>query len=144
MNKDELPSDVEQLRELVLQLASSNDQLSASNDQLVATVTKQQDKIEKQEYKITELIAALRGKQRERIDPDQLLLFEIGELEKLIEETLQDTRPKRGRKKRRARRMIPDDLPQTRRGLRTARRRTSLQGRWPSHAFDPVRNQQAT
>ena len=113
MNKDELPSDVEQLRELVLQLASSNDQLSASNDQLVATVTKQQDKIEKQEYKITELIAALRGKQRERIDPDQLLLFEIGELEKLIEETLQDTRPKRGRKKRRARRMIPDDLPQT-------------------------------
>ena len=37
----------------------------------------------------TELIAALRGKQRERIDPDQLPLFEIDELEKLIEETPQ-------------------------------------------------------
>ncbi len=36
-----------------------------------------------------ELIAALRGKQRERIDPNQLPLFEIGELEKLIEETPQ-------------------------------------------------------
>ena len=73
MDKDELPGDVEQLREFVLKLASSN-------DQLVATVTKQHTKIEQQEQKITELIAALRGKQRERIDPDQLLLFEIGEL----------------------------------------------------------------
>lgn len=111
MNRDELPSDVDQLRELVMELASSNDQLSASNDQLVATVTKQQTKIEKQEHKIIELLAALRGKQRERIDPDQLLLFEIGELEKLIEEELELSRPKRGRKKRRARRMIPDNLP---------------------------------
>lgn len=105
MDKDELPGDVEQLRELVLKLA-------ASNDQLVATVTKQHTRIEQQEHKITELIAALRGKQRERIDPDQLLLFEIGELEKLIEEELQISRPPRGSKKRRTRRMIPDNLPQ--------------------------------
>ena len=113
MDKDELPSDIDQLRELVLKLASSNDQLAASNDQLVATVTKQHTKIEQQEHKITELIAALRGKQRERIDPDQLLLFEIGELEKLIEEELQLSRPQqRGRKKRRPPRMIPDNLPQ--------------------------------
>ena len=100
MDKEELPGDVDQLRELVLKLASSN-------EQLVATVTKQHTKIEQQEQKITELIAALRGKQHERIDPDQLLLFEIGELEKLIEEELQISRPPRGRKKRRTRRMIP-------------------------------------
>lgn len=111
MHKDELPDVLDQLRELVLKLASSNDQLSASNDQLVATVSKQQTQIEKQEHKISELLAALRGKRRERIDPDQLLLFDIGELEKLIEEELQEIPPKRGRKKRRSGRLIPDHLP---------------------------------
>ena len=104
MHKDELPDDLDQLRELVLKLASSN-------DQLVATVSTQQERIEKQEHRISELLAALRGKQRERIDPDQLLLFEIGELEKLIEEELDQSRPKRSRKKRRSGRLIPDHLP---------------------------------
>ncbi|WP_167547081.1 IS66 family transposase [Stieleria maiorica] len=101
---DELPADIDELRELVLKLASSNDQLAQ-------TVSTQQAKLEKQEHRIAELLAALRGKQRERIDPDQLLLFEIGELEKLIEEELEESKPRRGRKKRRSRRMIPDNLP---------------------------------
>jgi len=35
---------------------------------------------------IADLLNALRGKQRERVNPDQLLLFEIGELEQLIAE----------------------------------------------------------
>ena len=104
MHKDELPDDLDQLRELVLKLASSN-------AQLVATVSTQQSRIEKQEHRISELLAALRGKQRERIDPDQLLLFEIGELEKLIEEELEEARPKRARRKRRSPRLIPDHLP---------------------------------
>ena len=72
MNKDELPADVDQLRDLVMQLST--------------TVTQQRETIEKHELKILELLQALRGKQRERIDPDQLLLFEIGELEQIAEE----------------------------------------------------------
>ena len=59
------------------------------------------------------MLAALRGKTRERIDPDQLLLFEIGELETLIEESLAAekvaARPKS--RKKRGRRLIPDNIP---------------------------------
>ena len=66
--------------------------LASSNDELVAAITKQHTKIEQQEHKITELIAALRASKEERIDPDQLLLFEIGELEKLIDLAIRHNR----------------------------------------------------
>ncbi|MEM8671119.1 MAG: hypothetical protein AAGG48_26575, partial [Planctomycetota bacterium] len=58
-----------------------------------------------------ELLQALRGKKRERIDPDQLVLFEVGELEAIAEEETETPPPNRRRKKRRGRRLIPDDLP---------------------------------
>jgi transposase len=65
------------------------------------------------ELQILELLRALRGKQRERINPDQLLLFEIGELEQLIEEQQEEAaaRPAR-RKKKHGRRLIPDGHPE--------------------------------
>jgi len=45
--------------------------------------------------------------------PDQLLFFEIGELEKLIEEQLQDGSKRKPKKKRkRGSRVIPDGLPE--------------------------------
>ena len=49
----------------------------------------------------------------ERSDPDQLLLFEIGELEKLIEEQVEEYNTTTARSKRRKRgsRLIPDNLP---------------------------------
>jgi transposase/uncharacterized coiled-coil protein SlyX len=81
--------------------------------ELSATVTSQQAKLEQKDRQILELLKALRGKQRERIDPDQLLLFEIGELEQLIDEQLHDrAEPKRRSKKKRGRRLIPEGLPQ--------------------------------
>jgi transposase len=98
MNKDELPSDVDQLRDLVLQLSE--------------TVSEQQEKIEKHELKIRELLQALRGKHRERIDPDQLLLFDIGDIEQIAEEETETPTPARRRKRRRGGRLIPDNLPQ--------------------------------
>lgn len=101
LKADELPSDVEQLKTLVAQLSS--------------TVSEQRRKLDQKEHQITELLKALRGKQRERVNPDQLLLFELGELEQLISEDAEpsgDEPHSSKRKKRRGRRIIPDGLPQ--------------------------------
>ena len=104
MNKDELPSDPDALKELVLKLHASNQQLSE-------TVADQRQTIEKKDVEILDLLQALRGKKRERIDPDQLVLFELGELESIAQEETEDPQPPRRRKKRRGRRLIPDHLP---------------------------------
>ena len=134
MDANELPSDVEELKALLLQTHTTltiqeNElqqvrgeanqfqqqatQFERQAEELARTVAQQQKKLESKEHIIRELLAALRGKTRERIDPDQLLLFEIGELETLIQEELnaeqEAARPKRKRK--RGRRLIPDNIP---------------------------------
>jgi len=127
MDANELPSDVEELKVLLLQthmtltiqenelqqVRSEANQFLQQAEGLARTVAQQQKKLESKEHIIRELLAALRGKTRERIDPDQLLLFEIGELETLIQEELnaeqEAARPKRKRK--RGRRLIPDNIP---------------------------------
>lgn len=83
--------------------------------ELTSTVTAQKQQLERSERTIRELLQALRGKKRERIDANQLLLFEIGELEQLVEEQAAAAREVRSgsrRKRSRARRVIPDNLPQ--------------------------------
>ncbi|MDF1841225.1 MAG: hypothetical protein P1U77_07305 [Rubripirellula sp.] len=57
------------------------------------------------------MLQALRGKKRKRIDPDQLVLFEVGELEAIAKEEAEAPPPSRRRKQRCVRRLIPDDLP---------------------------------
>ena len=106
MDTEELPTDVDALKAMVRELV-------ACNTQLCETVNDQRDRLAAKDQQILELLKALRGKQRERVDPDQLLLFEIGELEKLIEEQLEDgskQKPKKNRK--RGGRVIPDGLPE--------------------------------
>ena len=106
MDASELPTDVEALKALVRQLQSSNTLLTE-------TVSDQRDKLAAKDQQILELLKTLRGKQRERVDPDQLLLFEIGELEKLIEEQLEDSsRRKPEKQRKRGGRVIPDGLPE--------------------------------
>ena len=102
---DELPSDVDQLRAMLLAAREQVQQLSSVNSELSSTVSEQQRKLEQKEQQIVELLRALRGKQRERINPDQLLLFDIGELEKLIaedakpaEDPTSDARPRKRRR----------------------------------------------
>lgn len=120
MDETQLPTDVEELKRLLLrardELSASRDELSASRQQvteLSSTITQQQKKLEQKEQQILELLRALRGKQRERINPDQLLLFEIGDLEQIIEDQTQDSPPSTPpRQKKRGRRLIPDGLPQ--------------------------------
>ena len=79
--------------------------------ELSATVTDQQQKLATKEQQILELLKALRGKQREHVDPDQLLLFEIGELESIIEEELKAAKLSNPRRRKRKRRLIPDNIP---------------------------------
>ena len=111
MDGKQLPTDVDVLKKLLLetqqQLATSQQQAT----ELAATVSQQQEKLAAKEQQILELIKALRGKQRERIDPAQLFLFELGELEQIIEEELEERKPPRRRKKPHGRRLIPDELP---------------------------------
>ena len=123
MDANELPTDVEQLKALLVStLAAKEQELKQARfkatqfknqaNELSTTVAEQEKKLAAKEQTIRELLAALRGKTRERIDPDQLLLFEIGELETLIEESLaaEKLATAKGRKKR-GRRLIPDNIP---------------------------------
>ena len=117
---DSLPTDVAQLQTLLLQsreeLLQRDRQLQLAKQQTIelnATVAEQRGKLEAAEQRISELIRALRGKQRERLDPDQLLLFDIGELETLLDEQADvetETKPRR-RKKKRGQRLIPENAP---------------------------------
>ena len=116
-HKDDLPTTLEELRAALLQarqeLSTARAEASQSRHEVAAlssTIEQQRGMIAKQEQTILELLAALRGKQRERIDPDQLLLFEIGELEKLLEEQAKETTPRRQRSGH-GRRLLPDNLP---------------------------------
>ena len=128
MDASELPTDLDELKAMLVatvaekkeaqlkanQFEQQANQLARQTHELTATVTAQEKKLAAKEQTIKELLAALRGKTRERIDPDQLLLFEIGELEKLIEESLPEKEgasPTSKRKKKRGRRIIPDNIP---------------------------------
>lgn len=110
MTPDELPTSVAELQRLLL---ATHQQAT----ELAATVDEQRQQLQQKERTIHELLQALRGKKRERIDPSQLMLFELGELESFIEEQLAadaDDEPAvqlRRSKRKRRRRLIPDHLP---------------------------------
>ncbi len=108
---DELPTSIDELQELLVVTQRRAELAERKTIELSTTVAEQRTKLSKHERTIAELLKALRGKQRERIDPDQLLLFEIGELEQLIEEQLEKEKPQRRRRKRNGRRLLPDNLP---------------------------------
>jgi transposase len=109
---DKLPTDVEELKRMLLH---TRDELATTRQQVIelsSTISAQEQRLEQKERLILELLKALRGKQRERVDPNQLLLFEIGELEQLIEEKREESQPTLRRRKKHGRRLIPEGLPQ--------------------------------
>lgn len=116
---DQLPTNVAELQALLLksreEVRAGERALAVAQQQateLGATVEQQRGKLEAAQQQIVELLRALRGKQRERLDPDQLLLFEVGELETLLEEEPeQETKKTSKRKRKRGRRLIPEDAP---------------------------------
>lgn len=121
MTQDELPTTIEELQRMILamdrQLHVSQRNVALEQQksiELTATIESQQKQLQQSERTIRELLQALRGKQRERVDPNQLLLFELGELQQLIEEQLEDppetASPSRKKRKRRPRN-LPENLP---------------------------------
>ncbi len=135
MDANDLPTDVRELKELVLRTRTSFETIrreaaAARREcevaqrerelalqqvaELATTIGEQQAQLEQKERLIAELLKALRGKQRERIDPTQLMLFEIGELEQLIEEKKAESEEAAAPRSRRphGRRLIPDGLPE--------------------------------
>jgi transposase len=107
----DLPRDIKELQALLLQTQEALHQAQHENTELSATIQSQRQKLEKQEQTIADLLSALRGKQRERIDPDQLLMFDLGELEQLAEEQAEPQPPSPRRRKGHGRRRLPADLP---------------------------------
>lgn len=112
----DLPTDVQKLQSLLRkaeqerqQLLADNQQLLAEKEELTSTVESQRKALEKAQQALAEVLAKLRGTTRERINPDQLLLFDIGELEELADEAAEP--PARRRRKRHGRRRLPPDLP---------------------------------
>lgn len=113
MDANELLKEVESLRSQLATLSSTVTMLNTTVTELSSTVSEQQSKLEQKERQLLALLKSLKGKQRERLDPNQLLLFELGDLEQLIEETLAEDQPKPRRKRKpHGRRLIPDGLPQ--------------------------------
>ena len=121
MDRNKLPNDVESLRKLLLEtrqtLAATEQKLEVSQKQadgMGDVIEKQRAQLEEKDQQILELLKALRGKQRERIDSDQLLLFNIGDFETIVEEAIEEgdekKKPKR-RKRKTGQRLIPDDAP---------------------------------
>lgn len=112
MKSGQLPTSVEELQALLLEAQQRLSSAEQQTAELSATIEKQRQQLQHKERTIHELLQALRGKQRERVDPAQLMLFDIGELESFIEEQLaEDEKPKPPKNRRRGRRLIPDDLP---------------------------------
>jgi transposase len=125
MTQDELPTTVNELQRVILdthrRMEAAQRAVAVAQQQateLASTIDTQRDQLEKKDRQILELLQALRGKQRERIDPSQLLLFDIGELEQFIEEQTAEDEPTPPifnelprRKRKHGRRLIPDGLP---------------------------------
>ena len=112
----DLPHNVKELQALLRQATRERQQAVrekqqalAENAELSATIQSQRKTIEKQEQTIADLLASLRGKTRERIDPNQLLMFDLGELKELAQEPPEPEAPRR--RKGHGRRRLPSELP---------------------------------
>ena len=135
MTPNELPTSIEELQKLVLSQHQRVQSILTEKEtlqreviiakqqaiELTSTVEAQKKRLEQSERTIKELLQALKGKKQERLDPNQLLLFDLGELEKLLEEaaTADDaqandhasSKSSRRKKQKHGRRIIPDNLP---------------------------------
>src|SRR3954453_4124876 len=116
MSKDasSLPDDPVQLRALLLQERAQHAQALATLAEIETTVSLQERTIQQQEQTIARLLRRLYGPQQERIDPNQLTLFDTDELQALAAELSagepEPTSPS-PRKMGHGRRALPRNLP---------------------------------
>ena len=115
MNPNDLPTSIEELQQLVLALRREAVVAKQQTIELTSTVAAQKKQLQQSERTIRELLQALKGKKRERLDSNQLLLFDLGELEQLLEEAAKsdDSASAKAarRRQKHGRRIIPDNLP---------------------------------
>lgn len=112
-----LPDDPAALQALLLREREHHTEVLARYEE---TVQSQQQTIRRQEHELARLLRRLYGSRQERIDPDQLMLFDAKELEELAEELARDAeagddkQPATSRRRRRrghGRRPLPRHLP---------------------------------
>jgi uncharacterized coiled-coil protein SlyX len=127
----DLPNDLAALRDLLLQerrqlqaeRARYERQLAqqtATVECLEQTVVAQQRTIEQQQHRIAQLLRRTFGPKQERVDLDQLLLFDSAELSALIEEREQEEQDAsnssaKRRRQGHGRRALPAHLPREQR-----------------------------
>lgn len=119
MDAKQLAMENERLRKLLSEVTTKLDHVQASHqqvqaqhqaviEQFVQTVEQQQRQVSALEHQITLLMQRIKGSRQERINPDQLLLFSVEELQQIADELKQgdpqddliETPPKNGRKQR--------------------------------------------
>jgi transposase len=107
-----LPNDPARLRALLLEERAQH---AATLAQIEATLSSQQRTIAQQEQTIARLLRRFYGPQQERIDPNQLTLFDTQELEALAEELAaakkEPSPASSSRKTGHGRRLLPRNLP---------------------------------
>jgi transposase len=128
MDVASLPDDPAELKALLLREWQTRQAECQQHEEVVAgyedTVQSQQRTIEQQEQTIARLLRRLSGPKQERIDPNQLTLFDAEELEALVAELAAEAEASAeeagssGRKRRRrghGRRGLPKHLPREQR-----------------------------
>src|SRR5688572_7269935 len=107
-----LPNDPARLRALLLEERAQH---AATLAQIEATLSSQQRTIAQQEQTIARVLRRFYGPQQERIDPNQLTLFDTQELEALAEELAaakkEPSPASSSRKTGHGRRLLPRNLP---------------------------------
>lgn len=117
-----LPDDPAALKALLLRERRARQSERAQHTEVLAryeeTVQSQQQTIRRQEHELARLLRRLYGPKQERIDPDQLTLFDAKELEELAEELAAEadehqppTTSRRRRRRGHGRRPLPKHLP---------------------------------
>lgn len=113
MSKDApLPVDAATLQRLLLKERARHNEVVASMSE---TIREQQRKLDQQEHRLAQLLRQLYGPRRERFNPDQLTLFDAGELAAIVEEIPEvlrtdDASVLENRKKGHGRRSLPADI----------------------------------
>jgi len=118
MNATELRKENARLKEHLAQAESRHE---AAAQQFADALKEKQRQVTSLEYQIKLLLQRIRGSRQERIDPDQLLLFSLEELQEIArqlepcpvgEELIEDDAPRKNRRKGAAGRVgkLPDHL----------------------------------
>ena len=124
MDVSALPNDPAKLKGLLLAKLKEHETVVTRHETLLSqydeTIQSQQRTIETMEHRIAQLLRRQYGPKQERIDPDQLMLFNSQELDDILQEITKDqkelskdqkAKTSKQHKKGHGRNVLPKDLP---------------------------------